>query len=113
MNVKLLFTTCALGASLIATAQDSATVVRDAETGKLRAPTAAELKALQAQHPQPKVLAPAVSSVRPDGTRSVNLGERGMVYAVAKRQTDGTVTRHCVKDGEAALDTGETGHEHP
>jgi hypothetical protein len=113
MNVKLLFTTCALGASFIATAQDSATVVRDAETGKLRAPTAAELKALQAQHPQPKALAPAVSSLRPDGTRSVNLGERGMVYTVAKRDADGTVTRHCVKDGEAALDTRETGHEHP
>lgn len=113
MNVKLLVTTCALGASFAATAQDSATVVRDAETGKLRAPTAAELKALQAKHPQPKELAPAVSSLRPDGTRSVNLGERGMVYAVAKRNADGTLSRHCVKDGKTATNREEDHHEHP
>jgi hypothetical protein len=113
MNVKLLITACTLGASFAASAQNNATVVRDAETGKLRAPTAAELKALQAKHPQPKALAPAVSSLRPDGTRSVNLGERGMVYAVAQRKADGTLTRHCVKDREAALEAGESNHDHP
>lgn len=112
MNLKLLVTVCAIGAHFSVAAQEAATVVRDAETGKLRAPTPAELKALQAKHPQPRTLAPAVSSLRPDGTRSVNLGERGMVYAVAKRNADGTVSEHCVKDGEAALDK-EIHHEHP
>lgn len=112
MKLKLLVATCALGAAVSTMAQEAATVVRDAETGKLRAPTPAELKALQAKNPQPKTLAPAVSSLRPDGTRSVNLGERGMVYALAKRNADGTVSEHCVKDGEAAIDQ-ENHHEHP
>ena len=74
--------------------------------------TPAELKAMQATHPQPRSVAPAVSSLRPDGTRSVNLGERGMVYAVAKRNADGSVSEHCVKDAQAALDK-EKHHEHP
>ena len=112
MKLTFFAAACAMGAAFSVMAQEASTVVRDAETGKLRAPTPAELKALQAKNPQPKSIAPAVSSLRPDGTRSVNLGERGMVYAVAKRHADGTVSEHCVTDGKTALDK-EDHHAHP
>lgn len=113
MNVKLLVLSCALGASFHTFAQDGMTVVRDPETGKLRAPTAAELRAMHARQPQARSVAPPPqSSVRPDGTRVLNLGERGMVYSVVKRAPDGTLTRHCVKDGTTILEGKEDHHDH-
>jgi hypothetical protein len=113
MNVKLLVLSCALGASFNGFAQEGMTVVRDAETGKLRAPTAAELRAMQAKQPQPKgVSARPQSSVRTDGTRSLNLGERGLVYSVVQRAPDGSLTRRCVKDGETIIEGKEAHHDH-
>lgn len=113
---KTLITICALAASFAASAQEGMTVVRDAETGKLRAPTAAELRAMQSKMVQPSLAAPRPkSSVRADGTRSLNLGERGMVYSVVTRSPDGKLVRKCVKDGKAAAEAvehgEETGHE--
>ena len=78
-------------------------VVRDAQTGQLRAPTAAEMRALAP---------PASASMRaqsqpalvthPDGTRQVHLGERGLVYSVVTRDADGKLHDQCVQGAAAA-----------
>ena len=97
--------------------------VRDAQTGNMRAPTAAELRALASA---PGATAaqgtPAAqsASVRADGTRSVKLGERGMVYSVVTRAPDGTLAEQCVHGAGAADHAVNTatpstkgpGHEH-
>lgn len=119
MMIKVLITCCALAAPVSAIAADPAqegmTVVRDSRTGKLRAPTTAELRALRNKvnpdrvNPDRPITTttpaqppgPLKSTVRPDGTRSIDLGERGMVYSVMRRNTDGTLAGYCV-DGEHA-----------
>ena len=80
------------------------TVVRDPQTGKLRAPTAAELRAMRSTVQQPSMVAPEPlkSTVRADGSRAIDLGERGMVYSVMTRNADGSLGARCVKGGEAA-----------
>lgn len=124
MIIKVVITCCALAVPVAAAAaeagQDGMTVVRDAFTGKLRAPTSAELRALRGQLVKPEVamepVQPPKSTVRPDGTRALHLGERGMVYSVMRRNADGTLAGHCVKGEEAAHDAivkpQETDHEH-
>jgi len=101
-----------------AAGQEGMVVVRDPQTGKMRAPTAAELRALRAQTPAAASLqaAPATSVVsRPGGARGVRLGERRMVYYIVTRDADGKLTRQCV-DGEAgvarALDGAGAAGEH-
>lgn len=115
MIVKVLITCCALAAPL-ASAQDGMTVVRDPQTGKLRAPTAAELRALRGGVERPRTMLPPQSTVRPDGTRAIDLGERGMVYSVMTRNADGTLAAHCVKGEQAAAKAiekkPEADHEH-
>jgi hypothetical protein len=86
-----------------APAQEGVVVVRDRVTGQLRTPTAAELRALRAKDralEAPPALAPSVK--RPDGTRHLHLGERGMVYSVLTREPDGSHTMHCVHGANAA-----------
>ena len=105
--------------------QEGMVVVRDPQTGKLRAPTSDELKALRAQTPSAALAAPRQPATvsRSDGSRGVRLGERNMVYEVVTRGADGKLTRECVEGGTAAqaLDHagdaathsnhGEDGHE--
>jgi hypothetical protein len=114
---------CALAAfSPQAKAQDQAgregmVVVRDAQTGKMRAPTADELKALRANtpsaaamnagQPQAQALAP-----RPDGARGVRLGEKTMVYEVVTRGADGKLSSECLHGDGAAADAVEAAN-HP
>ncbi len=108
MIIKILITCCALAAPWAAIAaeplQDGMTVVRDPKTGTLRAPTSAELRAMRAGVLQPQVAPPppVKATVRPDGSRAINLGERGMVYSVMKRNPDGTLGGRCVRGSEAA-----------
>lgn len=116
--MKFFLSIILLSLATLASAQEGITVVRDAETGQLRPPTAQELRALRAKEPQPQV-APASprSAVRPDGTRKLELGERGMVYSVVERTPDGKLKRLCVNGGEAAGEvlhqSEEKQHEHP
>ncbi|MFL6660416.1 MAG: post-PEP-CTERM-1 domain-containing protein [Massilia sp.] len=120
MKINVLICCCALTASGMTLAaepvEDGMTVVRDAQTGKLRPPTAAEVRALRSKKVQPLLtnVAPVKSTVRPDGTRRIDLGERALVYAVISRSADGKLTGHCVS-GEAAatkaLGQQETSHE--
>lgn len=111
MIIKVLVCCCALAAPLAAVAaepvQEGMTVVRDPQTGKLRAPTAAEVRALRAGVLQPS-MAPVVpapppkSTTRADGTRAINLGERSLVFSVMTRSADGKLAGHCVKGADAA-----------
>lgn len=124
MIIKVIITCCALAVPAAAIAadagQDGMTVVRDKLTGKLRAPTSAELRALRGQLVKPETtmapVQPTKSTVRPDGTRAIHLGERGMVYSVMRRSADGTLAGHCVKGEEAAHEAivkpRESDHEH-
>jgi hypothetical protein len=112
MIIKFLIICCGLAVPVAAIGaapvQDGMTVVRDAQTGKLRAPTSAELRALRASAIAPQVnmlpVPPTTSTLRPDGTRAIALGERGMVYAVMRRSADGTLAGHCVNSEQGALD---------
>jgi len=94
-------------------------VVRDAQTGELRAPTPAEALALQ---PATSARATAVQPAMvtgPGGRRSVRLGEQHMVYAVVTRGVDGKLSDQCVHGVHAAesalapsTSAGEHRHEH-
>lgn len=76
------------------------TVVRDAETGELRAPSAAEFDALQV-----RPAAPAARRAQPtvvtgaDGRESAYLGSSRLVYSVVTRGPDGKLDHQCVADG--------------
>jgi hypothetical protein len=98
---------CALCALAPARAEQPASmvVVRDATTGQLRAPTAAELQALNAQ----RLTAPAtgplsgmpagtrpIVTTGPDGTMRANVGRDSLMYAVIQRDADGKLHSQCV-----------------
>ena len=93
----------ALPLTAAAQEQSGMIVVRDAQTGQLRAPTAAESRALAP---------PASASMRaqgqpalvthPGGSRQVRLGERGLVYSVVTRGADGKLREQCVHGAAAA-----------
>jgi len=85
-------------------AQSGMVVVRDAQTGQLRAPTAAESRALAPQGPTAGIAAQAAPALvtHPGGARQVRLGERGLVYSVVTRGADGKLAEQCVKGAAAA-----------
>jgi hypothetical protein len=110
MKINVLICCCALAAGGTALAvepvENGMTVVRDPQTGKLRAPTAAEVRALRSKTIQPLLtnvapIKPLKSTVRPDGTRRIDLGERALVYSVMRRTPEGKLAGYCV-NGEAA-----------
>lgn len=108
MSSKTLITCCALAvlstAAVAGEQSDGMAVVRDKQTGQLRPASAAELRAMQGNLPQPQVAqAQAKVSVRADGTRSAPLGQRGVVYSVVARAPDGKLVQHCVEGESAAL----------
>jgi hypothetical protein len=93
--------------------QEGMVVVRDPQTGKMRAPTPEELQALRAKAPPPNAAlttpqAPRELSRR-DGARGVRLGEKSLVYDVVTRGEDGKLSSLCVQ-GEAAA---REAMEHP
>ena len=75
-------------------------VTRDPETGEIRNATAAEREQLVGRRP---LASPEHKVVTlPDGSVMVELGEADMSYAVATRNSDGTITKTCVHgDAEA------------
>jgi hypothetical protein len=89
-------------------AKEGMVVVRDPQTGKMRAPTPEELRELRAKAP-PSAAAMAGAAQqnkalpRRDGARGVRLGEKTMVYDVVTRGEDGKLSSRCVQ-GEAAAD---------
>lgn len=108
MTLAALTALGALNASLLvppahAAAPAGMVVVRDPQTGQLRAPSAAESHALlgNAAH-QRSAPSPRLESVGPGGSRKVQLGKSALVYSVATRNPDGTLTEHCVGGEDAA-----------
>jgi hypothetical protein len=91
-----------------ATADSNAmTVVRDPDTGVLRAPTAAEHAALQSQLKAKNArIAPAVPlrKFHPNGATGARLTDEFASSAVAVRGTDGKLAEQCVDSGDAAQD---------
>ena len=102
-----------------AAGQEGMIVVKDPQTGKMRAPTPDELKALRARAPAPAALQGGqaeqpVTTARPDGSRGVRLGEKSLVYEVVSRDADGKLTSQCVQGEDAArhaLHNKEHDHE--
>jgi hypothetical protein len=88
--------------------QEGLVVVRDPQTGQLRAPTAAERKALtsgpaaslRAQAPVSSLASQVVRN--PDGSKKLKLGQRGLVFEVVTRTPEGKLTEQCVQGEEAA-----------
>jgi hypothetical protein len=77
-----------------------ATVVRDAATGRLRAPTAEEAAELAAAAPPSNARAARRASPQEarqsNGAVGLEVDESSMLYSVARRQPDGTVSTVCV-----------------
>lgn len=84
-----------------APSQQGMVVVRDAETGELRAPSAAESEALRAQAATPSARPPLPTLVTgADGRESVRLGNSRLVYSVVRRGPDGKVDHQCVEGAD-------------
>ena len=86
--------------------QNGMVVVRDPQTGKMRAPTLDELKVLRSKTPAPAALSStpraAALGTRHDGARGVRLGDRTMVYEVVTRGADGKLSSQCVEGADSA-----------
>ena len=107
-NICTLAALTALTATLLtppahAAGQSGMVVVRDPQTGELRAPTPAESNALLRQSAQQrKAPAQHVETVGPGGSRKVQLGKSALVYSVVTKHDDGTLTEQCVSGPHAA-----------
>lgn len=90
----------------MASADEGLRVVRDATTGQLRAPTAAEARLLQPRAGVPRGVLSGKVSPQPrrlsNGTRVVELTQDQMTYSVATRRADGTIDMNCVPNAEQA-----------
>jgi hypothetical protein len=100
----------ALLAGGVATAAHAQRVTRDAQTGELRAPTADEVRAMDAAGSRKAAPAVGIMSGRANpapvrlrnGTVMQELTTDTMMYSVARRNADGTVSQYCVHGDEAA-----------
>ena len=98
----------------VAQAADAQRVVRDPETGALRAPTAEEAAALQnltARRALQLRAAPAapLQKFHASGARGVRLTDEFMSYSVMVRQADGTLAEQCFgsqAEADAAVKAG-------
>jgi hypothetical protein len=92
--------------------QEGMVVVRDPQTGKMRAPTPEELRALRAKAPPSSAALIGTPRVpqqlsRRDGSRGVRLGEKSLVYDVVTRGADGKLSSQCVQGQAAAREAME------
>lgn len=91
------------GAPLAVSASENAQVVRDAETGQLRAPTAEEAKALRAAGGRAAASASGQREIRhKNGTVEMVLDNSTLMYSVARRNADGSITQACVQGEDKA-----------
>jgi hypothetical protein len=94
------------GAMAVEPPQNGVVVVRDAETGKLRAPNAAEFKTLvprkapQIDAKTGQVVKAQVQS-KANGARFMDVSDKA-VFTVVQRQADGTLREECVTGEQAA-----------
>lgn len=79
------------------TTLEGLTVIRDAESGALRAPTAAELKTLAPGGFLKRTSTGLRGEERPDGTLVLNLHGAFLSASVAKVEADGDIATGCVE----------------
>jgi hypothetical protein len=94
---------------------DSMTVVRDADTGKLRAATGAEATALKAAGAAKalRVAAkPTLQKFHKSGATGARLTDDFMSSNVAVRQPDGTLVEQCFDAHDAAQNAVAVAHVH-
>lgn len=77
-------------------------VVRDAATGQLRAPTAAEARALQPEAVRRSNHLGTLPRVHPSGAQGARLTDAMMSYSVVVRQPDGSLTEQCFDSRDVA-----------
>lgn len=98
--------------------QESLTVVRDAETGELRAATGTEQAAMKAKiastsraaRVAPQQVQQKTHGV--SGARGVRLTNEFLSSSVAVRKADGTIEKQCFDSHGAAAGAMSTGHVH-
>jgi len=98
-------------------AVESLTVVKDAETGQLRAPTAAEAAALKSQVDAAKARQRSVPQtvtkvVHPKGYVGWQMTDESMSMSVAVRKADGSIERQCFDSHGAGTEAVTKGHVH-
>jgi hypothetical protein len=74
-------------------------VVKDPETGQLRAPTAAEIEALKTAAPAPKLAVSGQATTVEkllSGRVRATLGPEYMRYSVVRKNPDGSLSEECV-----------------
>ena len=77
-------------------------VVRDAATGKLRAATAAEARALMGPARERSARLNTVPRVHANGARGARLSDDMMSYSIVVRQPSGALTEYCFANREEA-----------
>ncbi|WP_288380014.1 post-PEP-CTERM-1 domain-containing protein [uncultured Massilia sp.] len=98
-------------------AADSLTVVKDPQTGQLRAPTAEEAVELKAQAATAKARQRSIPQtvqriVHPKGYVGFQMTDESMSMAVAVRKPDGSIERQCFDSHGAGADAVAKGHVH-
>lgn len=94
----------AAGAPMAASAAEQAQVVRDAETGQLRAPTAEEAAALRAAAGKSASTTSAPREIRhKNGAVEMVLDNSTLMYSVARRHADGSISQACVQGEDKAV----------
>jgi hypothetical protein len=99
----------AAGAQALDQAADALTVVRDAATGKLRAPTADELQALRNSNGNANgrtmaaraASAPTQQKYHSTGAQGVRLNDDFMSSSVVTRTADGKLEMQCLEPGHS------------
>lgn len=85
---------------------DNLTVVRDADTGKLRAPTPEEHQAMKARADQSKDMRIGTKHMLPkahaSGARGTRLTDESVSTSVMVRMPDGSIQEQCFDSREAA-----------
>jgi hypothetical protein len=114
LGVSLVVATLAMSGSVLAGESVGMKVVKDAQTGALRAPNAQEFKAMQAAenalnaNKKTKNVGMLSGKVNPqavhmaNGGTKIELTEDTLVYSVVQRAEDGSLVQQCVTGADAA-----------
>jgi len=98
-----------------APSNDNLTVVRDAETGKLRAPTAAEAETLRQSgkvNAMRKAPQATLQKFNANGAAGVRLTDEMISASVVVRKPDGSLESQCFDSHGAADSAAAAGHVH-
>jgi hypothetical protein len=108
MSQTKLFALAALLALGVGASAHAQRVTRDSVTGELRAPTADEVKAMDGSSRAKRAVgihsgkADPQAVRMPDGTVMQELTTDTLMYSVARKNADGSISQYCVAGDEAA-----------